>query len=103
MQRSFLLPCILHYSPRHEVRRSVTRILTPSDYRRMPWKNRLGVTTEVARYPDEFGSLFDWRVSIADVMNDGPFSQFTGYDRIIVVIGGEGMTLTHPQAAEPVK
>ena len=71
------------------------RILNPADYRRMPWKNGAGVTTEIAIYPD--GSdlhTFDWRISIADVAADGPFSRFPGVDRILVLLAGAGIRLS---------
>lgn len=63
-------------------------------YRRMPWKNGLGVTTEIARRPVD-GAGFDWRVSIARVDRDGPFSRFPGIDRILLVLDGDGLLLEH--------
>ncbi len=36
---------------------------------------------------------FLWRVSIADVERDGPFSRFPGIDRTIVLLEGAGMRL----------
>ena len=70
----------------------MTRILTPADYVRMPWKNGGGTTTELVKGPEE-GGRFLYRVSIADVSADGPFSRFEGYDRHIMLIAGQGMTL----------
>ena len=67
------------------------RHLTPADYRRMPWRNGGGVTTEIAIAPDGAGLVgerFLYRVSIADVMSDGPFSRFEGYDRHIMLPAG---------------
>jgi hypothetical protein len=63
----------------------------------MPWKNGLGSTLELAIHPSRREGLadFTWRVSIATVPNDGPFSSFPGYDRIILVIDGHGMALSH--------
>jgi uncharacterized protein len=58
----------------------------------MPWKNGLGVTTEIYR-SDSADGIMDWRVSIAGVSSDGPFSAFPGYDRHIMVIAGDGMAL----------
>lgn len=58
----------------------------------MPWKNGLGFTTEVARFP-QAGEHFDWRVSIASVEQDGPFSRFPGHDRILLVLEGAGLIL----------
>jgi len=70
------------------------RILNPADYRRMPWKNGGGVTTEIATYPSGAGlGSFDWRVSIADVVADGPFSRFPGVDRVLVLLAGAGIRL----------
>jgi len=70
------------------------RHLTPTDYRRMPWKNGAGRTIEIAAHP--IGASLDeflWRVSIADVERDGPFSRFPGIDRTIVLLAGAGMRL----------
>ena len=72
------------------------RRLTPADYRRMPWRNGGGTTTEIAIAPESAvlgGEPFLYRVSIADVAADGPFSRFEGYDRHIMLLAGAGMTL----------
>ena len=70
------------------------RLLSPADYRRMPWKNGAGRTTEIASHPARAAlDAFDWRVSVADVVSDGPFSPFAGIDRTIVMIAGAGMRL----------
>jgi environmental stress-induced protein Ves len=71
------------------------RILRQQDYRVMPWKNGGGFTTEIAVFPEE-GDLgsFDWRISMAVVSTDGPFSAFPGIDRTLIVLEGEGMELT---------
>jgi uncharacterized protein len=69
-------------------------MLTPADYRRMAWRNGAGRTTEVASHPRGAAlDGFDWRVSIADVVRDGPFSRFEGIDRTIALIAGVGMRL----------
>jgi len=60
----------------------------------MPWKNGAGTTLEVARADDATTARMLWRVSIADVVDDGPFSTFDGYRRIISVLDGDGMLLT---------
>ena len=66
----------------------------------MPWKNGLGVTTEIARAPLE--GDFDWRVSVARVAADGPFSTFPGCDRVILTLEGAGMVLAQPGTAAEV-
>jgi environmental stress-induced protein Ves/predicted GIY-YIG superfamily endonuclease len=68
--------------------------LGPSSYRDMPWRNGRGVTTEIARDPPGDGP-FDWRVSTAVVAEPGPFSPFPGLDRVLVVLQGQGLRLTH--------
>jgi uncharacterized protein len=69
------------------------RILRSSDYQRMPWKNGGGTTTEIWKAVSPDGAML-WRLSIADVDGDGPFSEFPGVDRWIMVIEGGGMDLT---------
>jgi len=71
------------------------RILRAGQYRRMPWKNGGGETVEIAVHPagasiEDFG----WRVSMATVASDGPFSLFPRIDRTLSVLEGEGMVLT---------
>ena len=58
----------------------------------VPWKNGLGMTREVANEHRPDGTML-WRISLATVDRDGPFSDFTGYKRIIMMLEGEGMTL----------
>lgn len=67
------------------------QIIRSSDYRVMPWKNGGGETTEIFVSPPT--GIFDWRVSIAKVNSDGPFSIFSGYERHIMTLSGQGMML----------
>jgi environmental stress-induced protein Ves len=62
------------------------------DYVAMPWRNGLGTTTELAREDTETGFL--WRLSRADVTADGPFSDFPGIDRFLLLLSGAGLKLT---------
>lgn len=75
------------------------KILRQSEYLTQPWKNGGGTTFEIARSPDGAGE-WDWRVSMALVENDGPFSFFPGVDRTILLVEGE-MTLTSPEGSHP--
>ncbi|MFD7752793.1 HutD family protein [Streptomyces sp. NPDC059757] len=70
------------------------RVLRAADRTAVPWKNGGGVTREIAASP-EGAPLddFDWRVSLADVSADGPFSSFPGVDRTLTVVEGAGMDL----------
>lgn len=67
------------------------RHLTPADYRRQPWANGRGVTVELARADGPGGLL--WRLSMATVAEDGPFSLFPGIERNLTVISGPGFRL----------
>ena len=71
------------------------RIIRAHQCRTTPWKNGGGSTTEIAAAP-EGASLetFDWRISMARVASDGPFSSFPGIDRTLAIVKGNGMILT---------
>lgn len=66
--------------------------LTLADYRVMPWANGRGQTVELIRVDGPTGML--WRLSMATVAEDGPFSIFPGIERNLTVISGPGFTLT---------
>lgn len=90
-------------------------VLPAFEYRRERWKNGLGWTREIARgfspaavSPQQpmasladtaNGDGWDWRVSIAEIDRDCAFSSFPGIERELVLIAGEGMTLTFAPAA----
>lgn len=58
------------------------------------WKNGGGNTREIAVWPPAAGmDDFIWRLSVADIERDGPFSAFPGIDRQIVLLEGAGVTL----------
>lgn len=69
------------------------RAITPQ-----PWKNGAGLTREIA-----FGGAssvdFDWRISLAEVERDAPFSAFPGVDRCIALLRGAGMRLRSADGA----
>ncbi|MFD7531019.1 HutD family protein [Streptomyces sp. NPDC059849] len=70
------------------------RVLRAADRTATPWKNGGGVTREIAAYPEGAPmDAFDWRVSLAEVTEDGPFSTFPGVDRTLTVVEGAGMDL----------
>jgi len=68
-------------------------VYRPEDYAFMPWKNGGGSTLEIVRQRSVDDSGYDWRLSIAQISADGPFSVFAGYSRIITVLHGDGMVL----------
>ena len=68
------------------------RIQRFDEHRAMPWANGLGTSYEVASDRNVDG-VWTWRVAIAPVVLDGPFSVMPGVDRELVVIEGNGMVL----------
>ncbi|MFJ7499014.1 HutD family protein [Serratia grimesii] len=57
-----------------------------------PWRNGGGETREIACCPPG-AQDFDWRASIATIAQDGPFSAFSGIDRSITLLEGDGVHL----------
>jgi hypothetical protein len=52
-----------------------------------PWRNGGGVTQALAARPNA------WRISLAQVERDGPYSRFDGVTRTSFVLRGNGVTL----------
>lgn len=76
------------------------RFVRRSDLRAAPWKNGGGVTYELAAFPNGAGfEDFVWRLSLAQVAADGPFSAFPGIDRTLTLIEGAGIALDFSGAA----
>jgi len=77
------------------------RILRSSDYPTRPWKNGGGTTRDIVVSPPG-ASLddFDWRLSLAQVDRDGPFSRFDNVDRTLVLLSG-AMTLHEQESHVP--
>lgn len=71
------------------------RHVPATSHRRTRWKNGGGWTTELAIEPAsaDLNGDFDWRVSIADIEQDGPFSLFPGVERDLFLLEGAGMIL----------
>ncbi len=69
-------------------------LLRADSYRRTRWKNGGGETREIAISPSGAGlDTFDWRISMATVAHDGPFSTFAGVDRTVCILDGAGIRL----------
>ena len=72
----------------------MTQLIQYASLRPAPWKNGGGSTTEIAIAPA--GATledFDWRVSLATIAQDGPFSVFPGIDRSLALVDGDGVLL----------
>jgi uncharacterized protein len=76
---------------------AITR-LDPKAYRRTPWKNGGGVTVDIAdayrpgATPGDWNAML-WRLGRTEVIAPGPFSDLSGYDRVLTLIDGRGLVL----------
>lgn len=66
-------------------------VIPANEYRRERWKNGLGWTREIVRFPLR-GDWY-WRLSIAEIEQDAAFSSFSGVDRELVLLAGNGLRL----------
>ena len=69
----------------------LSRVVPANEYRRERWRNGAGWTREIAAEPE--GGEWSWRLSIAEIEQDAPFSRFEGIDREIVLLSGNGVRL----------
>jgi len=74
-----------------------SRVLPAHLYRRERWKNERGWTREIARSPGE--GDWNWRLSIAEIEEDAPFSRFDGIERELVLLSGNGLRLRFDDGA----
>ena len=72
------------------------KIYSPQSFQTLPWRNGLGSTVELLAETPNKNEVFSWRLSIASVANDGPFSDFSGYDRTLLLLEGPGIILNKP-------
>ncbi|MFP7571068.1 HutD family protein [Marivita sp. S2033] len=73
------------------------KILRRADLVDVPWKNGGGTTRNIAMALADTKTV--WRLSRADVAQDGPFSNFAGLERILTIVSGGAMTLEHANGA----
>lgn len=67
------------------------RVVVAAERAPQPWANGGGTTRDLALGPAPAGSpppAFDWRLSLADIDRDGPFSVLAGVDRVFAVVEG---------------
>jgi environmental stress-induced protein Ves len=64
--------------------------LDPARYVRTSWKNGGGITVDIAFDGDV------WRFSRTPITVAGPFSDYTGFDRLQVLVAGSGLVLQAP-------
>lgn len=64
-----------------------------ADYLTVPWKNGLGSTREILQAVDKQGLRY--RISQAEIVENGYFSDFSGLQRTMVLLSGTGLEMTH--------
>lgn len=75
--------------------------IPPEQFRRTPWKNGGGVTIDIADAYREGATAGSWqgviwRLGRTSIVAPGPFSDFTGFERLQTVITGHGLVLETP-------
>ncbi|TYT27155.1 HutD family protein [Luteimonas viscosa] len=68
-----------------------SRVIPAQEYRRVRWMNGAGWTREI--HADPAGAGWAWRLSIAEVEADAPFSVLPGVERELVLLEGTGLRL----------
>lgn len=68
------------------------QIFDLTDCAPQPWKNGQGATRELCRADRAEGDVI-WRLSVAEIERDGPFSRFPGLMRWQVILAGAGLDL----------
>ena len=72
------------------------QLIPAHEYRRERWRNGSGWTREILRSPSsgtDTGDAWDWRMSIAEIEQDGPFSIFPDIERELILVHGNGLRL----------
>ncbi|WP_085300536.1 HutD/Ves family protein [Cognaticolwellia mytili] len=70
-------------------------VIEPEKFRTVAWKNGKGETIEMAINSGGTLDDFSWRLSMASVVEDGIFSNFSGYTRNLILVAGDGINLQH--------
>src|SRR5690606_5328674 len=70
-----------------------SRVIPANEYRRERWRNGFGWTREIHARRGAPDAGWDWRLSIAEIERDAPFSAFPGVDRELVLLRGNGLRL----------
>lgn len=71
------------------------RLIDPRDHLTVPWKNGGGTATDYAVEHSADGEVA-WRIGTAEIVRDGPFSDYAGVTRVFTIIQGPGLFLDFP-------
>jgi uncharacterized protein len=76
---------------------SVIEVRSIASVPQEPWRNGGGVTRTLATGGGQ------WRISLAEIERDGPYSRFEGISRVSLVLRGHGVTLRDENALVQLK
>jgi environmental stress-induced protein Ves len=77
------------------------KIINTSDFKEVLWKNGKGLSREIYCIPQESDpALFNFRLSMATVTESAPFSIYTGIDRFLMLLDGDGVRLKFEDQAD---
>jgi uncharacterized protein len=85
-----------HPQTNHPQTDNTLTLVRQASYLPKPWANGSGVTREIAISkiePNSSAGAWDWRLSLATIDVDGPFSHLPGVARALVVATGRGMRI----------
>ncbi|MDO9182751.1 MAG: HutD family protein [Bacteriovorax sp.] len=71
-------------------------LLKKSSFKKSPWKNGLGQTSQIDIFPSGSNIVDDsflWRISTATITQNNQFSLFPDCDRLLVVWKGAGLNI----------
>lgn len=76
----------------------IVEFLAPEGYRRIPWKNGRGELSVIDHEGEESWQNMGvaWHFGRTAIIEEGPFSDYTGYERVQVVTRGAGLVLIAP-------
>jgi environmental stress-induced protein Ves len=74
------------------------RVVLPEAFVSVPWRNGGGTAWDIAEGGDP--EAWDWRLSLAEIAKDGPFSIYPEIDRLFTLLSGEGIALSLGGTAE---
>lgn len=77
------------------------RVTRVDDIHPQPWSNRAGLTRELLAWPSHAGWVL--RVSVANIEQDAPFSEYPGVQRWLVVLEGDGVELKFKRQVRSLK
>src|SRR5689334_20024474 len=84
---------VLQGSSRHDRQDTMSwHRISLNDVPLTPWRNGKGNTRELVAFPVR--DQWHWRMSVADIETDGPFSRFEGVKRWFAVLSGAGVRLS---------